>query len=69
MEPVSAEEMVVKLRQSLDTLLRWAEAYEPRTLNERLIYDRDLDEAESVLDAVDAWMAINPDRGHTPPET
>jgi hypothetical protein len=54
--------MAEKLRQSLRKLLGWAEAYEPPTLSERLRYDADLDEAEDLLDAADAWFAVDADR-------
>ncbi len=64
MEPVSASEMTDRLRQSLRKLLGWAEAYEPRILGERLKYDADLDEAEDVLDAAAAWMALHAARLH-----
>jgi hypothetical protein len=57
-EPVSALEMAEKLRRSLRKLLGWAEAYEPPMLSERLRYDADLDEAEDLLDAADAWFAV-----------
>lgn len=64
MEPVSASEMTDRLRQSLRKLLGWAEAYEPRILSERLKYDADLDEAEDLLDAAEAWIALHADRFH-----
>ena len=64
MESVSASEMTDRLRQSLRKLLGWAETHQPRILSERLRYDADLDEAEDLLDAADAWMALNADRVH-----
>ena len=64
MEPVSASELTDRLRQSLRKLLAWAEAYEPRFLSERLKYDADLDEAEDLLDAAEAWIALHADRFH-----
>ena len=64
MEPVSASELTDRLRQSLRKLLAWAEAYEPRFLSERLKYDADLDEAEDLLEAAEAWMALHTDRFH-----
>jgi len=54
--------MADKLRKSLRKLLGWAEAYEPPVLSERLRYDADLDEAEDLLDAADAWFAVDSDR-------
>jgi len=57
----SADEMVERLRQSLHKLLGWAELYEPRMLHERTRYDADLDEAEDLLDAADAWMVLQAD--------
>lgn len=62
MTDVSADEMVERLRQSLCTLLRWAELYEPRMLHERAQYDADLDEAEELLDATEAWIVLNADQ-------
>lgn len=62
MTDVSADEMVERLRGSLRALLRWAEAYQPRTLHERGQYDADLDDAEDLLEAIDAWIALNADR-------
>lgn len=64
MEPVSASEMTDRLRQSLRKLLGWAEAYQPRIVSERLQYDADLDEAEDLLEAAEAWMALHSDRLH-----
>ena len=61
MTDVSADEMVERLRQSLTKLLGWAELYEPRMLRERAQYDADLDEAEDLLDATEAWMVLNAD--------
>lgn len=62
MTDVSTDEMVERLRQSLNTLLRWAELYQPRTVLEREQYDIDLDEAEDLLEAVEAWVAHNGER-------
>lgn len=62
MTDVSADEMVERLRQSLYMLLEWAELYEPRTIEERARYDADLDEAEDVLEAADAWILLNADQ-------
>jgi hypothetical protein len=62
MTDVSAEEMVERARESLRKLLRWAEAYQPRTLRERGAYDEDLDEAEDLLEAFDAWAVLNADQ-------
>lgn len=45
----------------MDRLLRWAEAYQPTTLHEREGYDADLDEAEDLLDAAGAWLALHAD--------
>ena len=59
MTDVLAHEMVERLRQSLTKLLRWAECYQPRLLRERARYDAELDEAEDLLEATDAWMALN----------
>ena len=58
---VSADEMVERLRQSLCTLLGWAELYEPRMLHERAQYDADLDEAEDLLAATEAWIVLHAD--------
>jgi hypothetical protein len=66
---LSPDEIVGRLRQSLDTLLGWAEAYAPRMLEERARYDADLDEAEDLLEAAEAWLTLNADRWlrkHTP---
>jgi hypothetical protein len=63
-EPVSAYEMADRLRQSLRKLLGWGGAYEPRILSERSKYDADLDEAEDLLDAAEAWIALHADRLH-----
>lgn len=62
MKDLSADEMVERLRQSLHTILGWAELYEPRTLHERTHYDADLDDAEDLLDAADAWTVVNANR-------
>ena len=59
MTDVSAEDMVDRLRQSMHRLLQWAEAYQPTILREREQYDADLDEAEDLLDAADAWVALH----------
>lgn len=58
MTDLSADEMVERMRQSLLKLLEWAEAYEPRTFDERTRYDADLDEAENLLDDTEAWIAM-----------
>jgi hypothetical protein len=62
MTDVPADEMVARLRQSLETILAWAELYAPRTLHERTRYDADLDQAEELLGAADAWMLLSIDR-------
>lgn len=62
MTVVSAEDMVDRLRQSMHKLLQWAEAYQPTMLREREQYDADLDQAEDLLDAADAWVALHADR-------
>lgn len=62
MTDVSAESLVEQLRQSVEALLRWAEAYQPRTLHERAQYDADLDAAEALLDSIDAWLVLHADR-------
>jgi hypothetical protein len=59
---VSADQMVERLRQSLDTLLGWAELYAPRMIEERARYDADLDEAEDVLEVAEAWILLNADQ-------
>jgi hypothetical protein len=59
---VSSEEMVERLRQTLSAVLRWAEMYSPKTLDERERYDADLDEAEKTLDATEAWTLLNADK-------
>jgi|RhiMetdeSRZDD1v2_1073273.scaffolds.fasta_scaffold1155094_2 hypothetical protein len=61
MTDVSATDMVDRLRQSVHRLLQWAEAYQPRMLHERERYDADLDEAEVLLDASGAWLALHAD--------
>ena len=61
MTDVSAADMVDRLRQSMYRLLQWAEAYQPTMLHERERYDADLDEAEDLLDASDAWLTLHPD--------
>jgi hypothetical protein len=60
-DDVSAEDMLDRLRHSIHRLLQWAEAYRPTTLYERERYDADLDEAEDVLDATNAWLALHAD--------
>ena len=62
MTDVPADEMVARLRRSLETMLAWAELYAPRTLHERTRYDADLDQAEELLAAADAWMVLSVDR-------
>jgi hypothetical protein len=62
MADVSADEMVERLRQSVHRLLGWAEQYAPRMLEERERYDADLDEAEDVLEATEAWMVAKADQ-------
>ena len=62
MKDVSTEELVGRLRESLCALLRWAEAYQPRMVYERGRYDADLDEAENVLAATDAWIGDDADQ-------
>jgi hypothetical protein len=57
-----ADDMVERLRQSLHTILGWAELYEPRALGDRLRYDLDLDEAEDLLDATNAWILVHANR-------
>ena len=59
MEPTSAPELAHRLRQSLRKLLGWAEAYEPKTVSERVRFDDDLDEAEDLLEAADDWAALH----------
>lgn len=59
MQITSADDLIEPLGQSLRKLLRWAEAYEPRMLSERRAYDADLDEAEDLLQAVQAWTLLN----------
>jgi hypothetical protein len=54
--------MVERLRQSLSAVLRWAELYSPRMLDERTQYDADLDEAEDALDAAEGWTLLNADK-------
>lgn len=61
MTNVSAEDLIERLRQSLCTMMRWAEAYEPRLVSERSRYDADLDEAETVLTAADACIGAGAD--------
>ena len=61
MTDLSADEMVERLRRSLTKLLGWAELYEPHMLRERAQYDADLDEAEDLLEATDAWRVLNAD--------
>ena len=61
MTEVKPEDMVDRLRQSMHRLLRGAEAYQPTMLHERELYDADLDEAEDLLDAADAWLALHAD--------
>lgn len=61
MTDVSAADMVDRLRHSMHRLLQWAEAYQPTMLHEREQYDADLDEAEDLLDASDAWLALHAD--------
>ncbi len=62
MADVSADEMVERLRQSLRKLLAWAEQYAPRMIDERTRYDADLDQAEDLLEATEAWMVAKSDR-------
>ena len=62
MTDVPAEDMVNRLRQSMHRLLQWAEAYQPTMVHEREQYDADLDQAEDLLDAADAWLALHADR-------
>ena len=64
---VSAADMLVRLRHSMHQLLRWAEAYQPRMVNERERYDADLDHAEDLLDALDAWLALQASEWGVPP--
>jgi hypothetical protein len=59
---VSPDEMVERMRQSLYTLLGWAELYAPQMTEERARYDADLDEAEAVLEATEAWLLLNADQ-------
>ena len=61
MTDVSAADMVDRLRHSMSRLLQWAEAYQPRMLDERERYDADLDKAEELLDASGAWLALHAD--------
>jgi hypothetical protein len=53
--------MVERLRQSLCKLLAWAEAYQPRLPHERARFDAELDEAEDLLEATDAWIVVKAD--------
>ena len=62
MTDASAHEIVERLRQSLSKLLGWAELYDPRMLHERARYDADLDEAEDLLEATEAWMVLDAGR-------
>jgi len=62
----SVGEMVDRLQHSLRKLLLWAEAAHPHTLRERAQYDLDLDEAEDLLEAAAAWMALHGPPGPRP---
>lgn len=62
MTDVSADEMVERLRRSLSKVLEWAERYQPRMIEERARYDADLDEAEDVLTATEAWIVLHADQ-------
>lgn len=61
MTDVSTDDVVRRLRRSLTKLQGWALLYKPRMLRERAQYDDDLDEAEDLLEATEAWTAAHTD--------